>query len=521
MAGSIFINYRREDSIGTAGRLHDRLAKAFGRSRLFMDVDHIPAGVDFVSHLQEQVGACEVFLALIGPHWLDARDALGRGRLDNPEDFVAVEIAAALARDIRVIPVLIDGARMPSPEELPKGLKALSYRNAVEVRNSQFGRDVDSLIQKIRGATKAAPRSRAWAYPAAGLILLVCAGMALYEWGAPGWISSGPVRSNVAVDANRPADDPQAAAPGPRAEPRGNPQARPDPARSVTAGSGQSFRDTLADGTPCPMCPEMVVVPQGRFTMGSPAGEPGRRTDEGPAHPVSIAQPFAIGKYLVTRAEFAAFASDTGHNPAGGCDVWNGTDWVTQRERSWQSPGFDQDDRHPVVCVSWTDAKTLAAWLSAKTGRAYRLPSEAEWEYAARAGTATPYFFGTDDRDFCRYGNGADLTLKKKYPNYGAVLTCDDGYPFTAPVGSYLANAFGLYDMHGNAWEWVEDCYHDSLADAPSDGSAWVGSCTRRVVRGGAWASYPRSLRSATRFPNGQDLRRDQWGIRLARTVSP
>jgi formylglycine-generating enzyme required for sulfatase activity len=521
MAGSIFINYRREDSIGTAGRLHDRLAQAFGHDRLFMDVDHIPAGVDFVSYLQEQVGACEIFLALIGPHWLTAKDAQGRTRLDNPHDFVVVEIAAALARNIRVIPVLIDGAQMPSAEELPQALKALSRRNAVEVRNSQFGRDADGLVQKIRGATKAPAWPRTWAFAAAGLVMLLGAGAALYEFGVPGWMSSGSVHSNVAADTSKPGEVPQAAGPGPTAEPRGNPEARPDPARSVIPGSGQSFRDPLADGSPCPMCPEMVAVPKGSFTMGSPSGEQGRRADEGPARFVSIAQPFAIGKYLVTRAEFAAFAGDAGYNPAGGCDVWNGSDWVTQSKRSWQSPGFDQDDRHPVVCVSWSDAKTLAAWLSAKTGRSYRLPSEAEWEYAARAGTTTPYYFGSDDREFCRYGNGADATLKKNYPNYSTVLACDDGYLFTAPVGSFLPNAFGLYDMHGNAWEWIEDCYHDGFAGAPADGSAWRGNCTRRVVRGGSWASFPRTLRSASRASNPQDARRDQWGIRLARSIAP
>jgi TIR domain len=137
MAGKIFINYRRDDSAGTAGRVHDRLAQAFGRKAIFMDVDHIPAGVDFVTHLNAQVAVCDVFLAVIGPDWLNSKDETGARRFDNPEDFVTVEIAAALARDIRVIPVLVDGARMPKADDLPDPLKTFVRSNAVEVRNCE------------------------------------------------------------------------------------------------------------------------------------------------------------------------------------------------------------------------------------------------------------------------------------------------------------------------------------------------------------------------------------------------
>src|SRR5262252_9918975 len=152
MAGKIFINYRRDDSMSTAGRLHDRLAQTFGRKNLFMDVDHIPAGVDFVDFLRSQVAACDVFLATIGPNWLDAKDDSGRRRFDNSDDFVAIEIAAALARNIRVIPVLVDGARTPKADKLPDSIKPLVRRNAVEVRNAQFGRDAEALIERIREA---------------------------------------------------------------------------------------------------------------------------------------------------------------------------------------------------------------------------------------------------------------------------------------------------------------------------------------------------------------------------------
>src|SRR5262249_4046000 len=156
MAGKIFINYRRDDSPGTAGRLHDRLAQTFGRDNLFMDVDHIPAGVDFGEYLHSQVAACDVFLAVIGPNWLNAKDNRGRRRFDNPDDYVAIEIAAALARNIRVIPVLVDGARTPNADKLPDSVKPLVRRNAVEVRNTNFGRDAEALANKVREALKSA-----------------------------------------------------------------------------------------------------------------------------------------------------------------------------------------------------------------------------------------------------------------------------------------------------------------------------------------------------------------------------
>jgi hypothetical protein len=191
MAGKIFINYRRDDSIGTAGRLHDRLAQAFGRDNLFMDVDHIPAGVDFVDHLHSQVAACDVFIAVIGPSWLSAKDQRGRRRLDKPDDFVTVEIAAALSRNIRVIPVMIEGARMPSADKLPDSIKPLVRRNAVEVRHAHFGRDAEALVAKVREALKSeptGPRSwRMWA-PAGAAALLLVLGIGLYWMPIPTWM---------------------------------------------------------------------------------------------------------------------------------------------------------------------------------------------------------------------------------------------------------------------------------------------------------------------------------------------
>jgi len=183
----IFINYRRDESMGMAGRLHDRLAQSFGRKNLFMDVDHIPPGVDFVTHLNNQVAACKFFIAVIGPNWLNVRNEMGERRLDDPDDFVTIEIEAALARDIRVIPVLVDGARMPKVEELPKSLKPLVRRQAIELRHAHFGRDAEALIEKIREAFSDKPlRLGRWRAAAAVLGALILLGwVGLFTTGIP------------------------------------------------------------------------------------------------------------------------------------------------------------------------------------------------------------------------------------------------------------------------------------------------------------------------------------------------
>ncbi len=249
--------------------------------------------------------------------------------------------------------------------------------------------------------------------------------------------------------------------------------AAPEGRRGPEAGS--AFRD-------CPQCPEMVVVPAGSFMMGSPPSEKYRSSDEGPRRRVTFGHAFAAGKYEVTFAEWDACASD------GGC--------------GGRRPG-DQDwgrGKRPVIFVSWEDAKSYARWLSRKTGKAYRLLSEAEWEYAARAGTTGPYHTGG--------------TIATDQANY------DIGQ--TVPVGSFGGSDFGLHDMHGNVWEWVEDCWNGSYAGAPSDGSAWEsGNCGRRILRGGSWGGDPGYLRSANRYGIVTGYRSNVAGFRVARTLAP
>ena len=252
---------------------------------------------------------------------------------------------------------------------------------------------------------------------------------------------------------------------------------------------GKVFQD-------CGECPEMVVVPEGSFWMGSPSSEADRNEDEGPQHGVTILSAFAVGKYEVTFAEWDACVA------AGGCGGHRPAD------RGWGR------GRHPVTNVKWEDAKAYVGWLSRKTWERYRLLSEAEWEYAARAGTTGPFHFGstisTDRANYNgndTYGSGRKGVYRKK----------------TVSVGSFPANAFGLHDMHGNVWEWVEDCWHSGYAGAPTDGGAWTSGCDgdRRVLRGGSWANAPKFLRSAYRVRSSAGNRNIHVGFRVARTLTP
>ena len=252
--------------------------------------------------------------------------------------------------------------------------------------------------------------------------------------------------------------------------------------------------------TACAACPATVTVPAGHFLMGSPASddETWSLEREGPQHAVVIARPFTMGKFEVTREEFSQFVAETGEI-GGGCFDWNSREWVADDQRDWRNPGFVQTDRDPVVCVNWEDAKAYVRWLSAKTGRDWRLPTEAEWEYAARAGTTTRRPWGESADAGCAYANFSDQTLKRALGTEPAA-NCADGFVHTAPVGSLLPNAWGLHDMLGNAWEWTEDCWHEGYAGAPDDGSARSEpGCVRRVNRGAGWNSNPRNVRSSNR----------------------
>ena len=279
--------------------------------------------------------------------------------------------------------------------------------------------------------------------------------------------------------------------------------------------SGAEFRD-------CPDCPQMVVMPLGAYSMGSPSKERGRKDTEGPVHRVTIERPFAAGRYEVTRRQFHRFVDETGHSELDRCRTYERGGWEWRDGKSWLEPGFAQTDDHPVVCVSWEDAKAYVEWLSMKTGKSYRLLSESEWEYAARGGTQTARYWGDRPSAACKFANVVDRSYRKKNPyRKAAIHRCDDGYASTSPVGLRAENEFGLYDMLGNVWEWVEDCWHAGHSESSADGSARSsgGDCSRRVVRGGSWGSTRDYVRSAVRMSAGSGNRFIGGGFRVARTL--
>ena len=274
----------------------------------------------------------------------------------------------------------------------------------------------------------------------------------------------------------------------------------------------------------CPVCPEMVVSPAGSFTMGSLPDEAGRSNRESPRYYVRISKPFAVGKYEVTRGEFAWFVGATKHSAGNRCETYEGGKWELRAGRNWQNPGFAQTDQDPVVCVNWQDAKAYVRWLSSRTGQRYRLLSEAEWEYAVRARTTMSRHWGDDVSAQCSYANGADLAVKEKYSGWKwSVASCRDGRVHTSPVGSYRSNGFGLHDMLGNVWEWVEDCWRNNYRGAPPDGRAWAAgrNCPYRARRGGSWINSPAYLRAATRSWSSAGNRNNYGGFRVARTLTP
>ena len=254
-------------------------------------------------------------------------------------------------------------------------------------------------------------------------------------------------------------------------------------AQAEAASPGRVFRD-------CPVCPVMVEVPAGTYLMGSSDSE--GAPDERPRHGVTIGSPIAVGAYEVTFAEW---------------------DSCVERQRCREHHADDRGwgrGRRPVVDVNWEDAREYARWLSEETGERYRLLSEAEWEYLARAGAQTARHWGPDDSEQCRYANGNDESVQ-----------CSDGYERTAPVGSFEPNALGLYDMIGNVIEWTDDCWNGNYKGAPVDGGAWhSGDCSRRVLRGGSWSLRPGHLRSAVRaaIPAGERL--FSLGFRVARALN-
>ena len=292
----------------------------------------------------------------------------------------------------------------------------------------------------------------------------------------------------------------------------------PAPATVAAASSavapkpGTEFRD-------CPTCPGVTVLPAGRFKQGSPGTDSGSSSFGKPLHWVVIGRPFAMSTSAVTLDEFREFITTAGRDMQG-CDVYDG-EWTHRPESSWENPGFVQTGSHPVTCTSWDDAKAYAAWLSAKTGHRYRLPSASEWEYAARAGGEADHPWNPDGSGACASANVADQSAARRFPGW-TVFGCDDGYIYTAPVGSFKASTFGLNDVLGNVFQWTEDCWHEDYKGAPIDGSARTdGDCSEHELRGGSWFTTPAFVRADYRNHFAANYRTSSVGIRLVRDLAP
>jgi sulfatase modifying factor 1 len=458
----IFLSYRRQDTAGITGRIYDRLRAHFGNDAVFMDIDSTPFGVDFREHIDEAVGQCDVVLVVIGTRWAGEIDA--HRRIDDPRDFVRIEIESALQRDIPVIPLLIDHTRMPAEADLPPSLARLTYRNAIDVdQGRDFHPHVDRLIK----------------------------GIAFHF-------------QRVKVPA----------APQPPKPPS------PEPVREWTNSIGM----------------KLVRIEAGEFLMGSTKDQfdklmkqfPDLKREwfdgEQPQHPVKITRPFYLAAHPVTVGQFRRFVESTGYKSGAekghmGSFGSGGTGLMRDYSRNWKNPGFAQGDDHPVVCVSHNDAVAFLGWLNEQETEkkcGYRLPTEAQWEYASRAGTGGLYGGDDDPESLVRIANVADASLKKVSP----IITCirgDDGFVYTAPVGSFEPNAWHLYDMLGNVWEWCDDWYDRNFyQSSPEENPHNTAEASDRVLRGGGWSFYPGSCRPALRIRRTPGDRYYDLGFRVA-----
>jgi formylglycine-generating enzyme required for sulfatase activity len=441
MSGQIFISYRREDASSATGRLYDRLSAHFPHNQIFMDVDsHIPPGVDFVGVIEKNAGSCDVLIAVIGRFWLTACEEKKqrrwfekeKRRLDNPRDYVRLEIATALKRGIWVIPALVDGASMPQSEELPQDLKPLVRRQALTISHDRFRADADSLVAAVELA----------------------------------------LEKTTAEQREREEEE--------RLE-----RERQSPLERAT--KEHPWINSLG----------MKFVP--------------------------VAGTQVLFSIWDTRVQdFEAFVADTNYDATEG--MWSlGKDGWKKRGAIWREPGFSQGPNHPVVGVSWNDAKKFCQWLTGREqgsgvlprGRVYRLPTDAEWS----AGVGLQGEEGTNPEE--KHLKINLFPWGKKWPppkgagNYAGeeaktrdwsaewvvIEGYNDGYPRTSPVGSFAANVNGLYDMGGNVWQWCEDWY-----------DAWE---KYRVVRGGScYDGIPAPLLASSRYNYAPDYRGGNIGIR-------
>jgi len=414
----VFISYRRDDSKYQARMIYKAFARVLPNDHIFMDVDSIPPGEDFVEILERWVDSCDVLLALIGPNWVNITDPkTGQRRLDNTYDFVRIEIREALRRGIPVVPILLDGTAMPDPGEFPDDLKNLARRQAEFVEFRTFEHDVERLIAKL---TRTSPTSTK----------------------AGDWNNAQSKSSTIMAPAGY-AETP----------------------KQTGFQPGDIFTDIEG------VTPEMVIVPAGEFLMGS-----GLRQ-----HKVTISRSFAVGRFPVIFDE-----------------------WDKALELGFDGPMLKDKwgrGRQPVINVSWNEAKSYADWLTSHSGYSYRLLTEAEWEYACRAGSTTYFSFGDDESDLGQYAWYRDNAGRQ-----------------THPVGEKKPNAFGLYDMHGNIAEWVND-WSGAYERGPQTDPQGPANGWKRVNRGGSWYNYEHMLHSGSRAFDPPERSGAIFGFRLARAL--
>ena len=476
----IFISYRRGDSEGQARALSSELANYVGEKSVFMDVDSIALGRDFRRSLHESLESCDAVLALIGPNWLDIKDAAGRRRLDDPDDFVRQEIAVALKRNIPVTPVLLQGAPMPAQERLPDDRMPAAPAVAHETSAAK-----PIALAQSTGTHSDAPAAQAppWLTRrrtlGAAAVAVAATGAAIALPSILRVVSKPPKPTLRTVTFDFATLDEKGAR------------------LPMESNAASTFSEMLGSDVSL----DMVSIPAGAFTMGSPIYEPERRPNESPQHLVTL-RSFFIGASPVTQAQWAAVVTARPARLSHGLDPF---------------PSSFKGRDLPVETVSWNEADEFCRRLAEMTGRDYRLPTEAEWEYAARAGSTGPFHFGptitTDLANYCGEGDavcgesGGRSVASDVYDSVTYGSGAYDQGPTgkfrgtTTARGTFPPNRFGLSDMHGNVWEYCLDMASPTYADASADGSAYLAGPpgADRILRGGSWSHNPAICRSAYR----------------------
>jgi Sulfatase-modifying factor enzyme 1/TIR domain len=501
----IAISYRRDDSLPIAGRLYDRLQAKFGKKNVFMDFDSIPPGTDFREQIKQVIGRSNLVVAIIGPHWLGEQPDASR-RIDNPGDFVRLEIAYALEAGIPVIPLLIDTTQMPKPEMLPPNIQELAFRHALPLDSGvDFHSHTDRLIAGIRKAIADGPRSnRAQTVSATiGPVVGTRPTRKIVIWSAAILLVVGASAISFLV-LQRHEREANETSPALVVEQSKTNEVKP-PASQLVSPPVQEAKPSVAGVAPSTTTSrpaDLVATPPPVTAKTSPAEAIPEKESQSKTGSLNVASITKERPYVNSlNMKFIPVLGTKVLFSIWDTRVQDFETFVAATHRSWKKPTFKQEPTHPVTNVSWEDSKAFCAWLTQverAAGRlsdrqGYRLPTDAEWSVAVGPG---------------KYPWGNDWPPAHGAGNYGSSLHIDD-YAFTSPVGTFAQNAAGLYDAGGNVWQWCEDWYTkdmndktvmDKHPDLKDDG----GGRTQHVVRGGSWfVSEATYVLSSTRLGGG------------------